>query len=253
MKLALAAALCALAAPLAAQAQTAPAAPLADPARPQADRDRDAARHPAEILAFARVKPGARVGDFFMGGGYWTRLLARAVGPNGHVYGFQPAEFAKTPAIDPAPFAAYPNVTLAQTPAAAVAFAEPLDLIFTFENWHDLYLPRFATPDFGKVTAKRLYDALKPGGVLIVADHVANADPANTAPNTLHRIDPAFARKEIETAGFVFEGELPVLRNPGDDHSRKVFDPEIRGKTDQFVYRFSKPIVVSSHPGHTGQ
>ena len=69
----------------------------------------------------------------------------------------------------------------------------------------------------------------------------ANADPEMLAPDTLHRIDPAAARKEIEAAGFRFEGELPVLRNPADPHTAKVFDPSIRGKTDQFVYKFRKP------------
>jgi predicted methyltransferase len=243
MKLALAAALLALALPVAAQAQTAPVAvALADAKRPQADKDRDAARHPAEILAFVGVKPGDKVGDFFMGGGYWTRILAVTVGPNGHVYGFQPGEFAKPPKPgDPVLADDYANVTVTQTPAAQVTFAEPLDAILTFENWHDLYLPRFPGPDFGAATAKTLFAALKPGGVLLVADHAANADPEMKAPDTLHRIDPAMARKAIESAGFVFEGELPVLRNPADPHTAKVFDPTIRGKTDQFVYKFRKP------------
>ncbi|AJP71058.1 class I SAM-dependent methyltransferase [Sphingomonas hengshuiensis] len=224
-------------------AQTAPsvATALADPARPQADKDRDAARHPAEILAFVGVEPGAKVGDYFMGGGYWTRILAVAVGPKGHVHGFQPAEFARPPKPGDAPLSAvYPNVTIVQTPAADVAFAEPLDAILTFENWHDLHSPRFTTPDFSKVSAKRLYDALKPGGVLLVADHVAAVGTAD-APNTLHRIDPAKARAEIESAGFKFEAALPVLANPADPHTANVFAPEIRGKTDQFVYRFRKP------------
>lgn len=237
-----AAALVALAAP--ALAQTAPTVPsaLADPQRPQADKDRDAARHPAEILAFTGVKPGAKVGDFFMGGGYWTRILAVAVGPKGHVYGFQPSEFARPPKPEDKPLSAlYPNVTIVQTPAAEVAFAEPLDAILTFENWHDLHLPRFTTPDFGRVTAKRLYDALKPGGVLLVGDHVAVNDPEGKAPATIHRIDPAQARAEIESAGFRFEAALPVLANPADPHTANVFDPSIRGKTDQFVYRFRKP------------
>jgi predicted methyltransferase len=247
MKLALSAALFALALPLAAHAQTASpaiAAGLADAKRPQADKDRDTARHPGEILAFTGVKKGDKVGDFFMGSGYWTRILAVTVGPKGHVYGFQPSEFAKTPTVDPEKQAwanTYGNVTLLQTPAPQVAFAEPLDAILTFENWHDLHLPRFPGPNFGATTAKTLFAALKPGGVLLVADHVANADPEMAAPNTLHRIDPAQARKEIEAAGFKFEGKLDVLHNPADDHSLNVFKPEIRGKTDQFVYKFRKP------------
>ncbi len=247
MKLALSAALIALAMPLAAHAQTVPApitASLADPGRPQADTDRDAARHPGEILAFAELQPGDKVGDFFTGSGYWSRIAAKAVGSTGHVYAFQPQEFAKNPTPSEtltALAAANPNVSIIQTAAADASFPEPLDLIFTFENWHDLHLPRFSTPDFGKVTAKKLYDSLKPGGVLIVADHVANADPGFAVADTLHRADPAAVRKEVESAGFVFEGELKVLHNPADDHTLKVFDPSIRGKTDQFVYKFRKP------------
>ncbi|MBX3566164.1 MAG: class I SAM-dependent methyltransferase [Sphingomonas sp.] len=245
MKLLVATALLALATPFAAHAQSAESAitaGLADPSRPEADRARDASRHPAEVLAFAGVKPGDKVGDFVMGGGYWSRIVATAVGPNGHVYGYQPAEFAKYADPNAKPLSdTYANVTVSMVPGADFAFPEPLDIIFTFENWHDLHTPAFATPDFGKVAARKLYDSLKPGGVLIVADHVANADPGMKAPDTLHRIDPAAARADVESAGFVYDGELPVLRNPADDHSLTVFDKAIRGKTDQFVYRFRKP------------
>lgn len=238
------AALLALGTPLA-FAQTVPPAiqaALADSARPATDTERDAARHPGEILAFAGVAPGQKVADFVMGGGYWTRILARAVGDTGHVYGYQPAEFTKGK-LDDAVLAipgTYKDVTLSNTPFAEVAFPEPLDLIVTVQNWHDLHLKRFPA-DLSATVAAKLYAALKPGGVLLVIDHAANADPALTAPDTLHRIDPAAARAEIEKAGFRFEGALPVLHNPADPHTAKVFDPSIRGKTDQFVFKFRKP------------
>lgn len=247
MKLALfsAVALIALSVPAAAQTVSAPIqAALVDPARPQADKDRDAARHPGEILAFAGVKPGDKVADFVMGGGYWTRIMAKTVGVKGKVYGYQPEEFIKFNADygvqQKAVTDAYPNVIGSNVSLAAFSFPEPLDAIVTVQNWHDMHL-KSAPPGFAGVAAKKLYDSLKPGGVLLVVDHVAAADPDFKVPDALHRIDPAAARGEIEKAGFKFEGSLPLLANPADPHTASVFDPSIRGKTDQFVFKFRKP------------
>ena len=243
MKLLVTTALLALAAPLAAGAQTVPApirTALADPARPAADKERDAARHPGEIVSMLKVKPGGKVADFVMGGGYWTRILSPLVGPKGHVYGFQPAEFSKAKPGDPTLADEYKNVSVGVAPFADVSFAEPLDAIVTVQNWHDLHLKQ-SPPGFAASMAKRLYDNLKPGGVLVVVDHVAATDPGFAVPDNLHRIDPAAARAEIESAGFKFDGSLPILANPADPHTAIVFDPAIRGKTDQFVYRFRKP------------
>jgi len=247
MKLVLSAALLALAAPIAAQAQTVPApitTALADAGRPAADKDRDAARHPGEILAFAEVAPGEKVADFIMGGGYWTRILAGVVGPKGKVYAYQPAEFIKFRAAyadeQKAAVEGRANVVPSSDSLLGVAFPEPLDTIVTVQNWHDLHLKAWPAGS-AKAIAKKLYDSLKPGGVLLVIDHVANADPDFALPQTLHRIDPAAARAEIESVGFKFDGELPLLRNPADPHTANVFSPELRGKTDQFIYRFRKP------------
>jgi len=247
MKLLVTTALLALAAPLAAGAQTVPApitAALADSGRPAADRERDAARHPGELLAFAGIKPGDRVADFIMGGGYFTRILAKTVGDKGHVYAYQPAEFIAFRAAyadeQKTAVAGYTNVTPLSDSLATVKFAEPLDAIITVQNWHDLHLKQ-SPPGFAAAMAKRLYDNLKPGGVLLVVDHVAAADPGFAVPDKLHRIDPAAARAEIESAGFKFEASLPILANPADPHTALVFDPSIRGKTDQFAFRFRKP------------
>lgn len=240
-------ALLALAAPLTANAQAvspAIAAALADAGRPQADKDRDVRQHPGEILAFAGIKPGQKVADFLMGGGYWTRILAKAVGDKGHVYAYQAAEFISyRPAYgdeQKAAVAGYANVTPSNGSLATVSFPEPLDAIVTVQNYHDLHLS-FAPPGAAAHIAAGLYAALKPGGVLLVVDHVAETDPDFAVPNKLHRIDPAAARAEIEKAGFKFEGESTLLRNPADPHTALVFDPSIRGKTDQFIYRFRKP------------
>jgi len=236
-----------LGAPIAATAQSvSPAieAALADPARPAADKARDAARKPGEILAFAGIKPGDKVADFIMGGGYFTRVLAGTVGDKGHVYAYQPAEFIAFRADygkeqDEA-VAGRKNVTPSRGKLGEIAFPEPLDAIITVQNYHDLHL-KAAPPGAAAFITKRLYDALKPGGVFLVVDHAAAADPEFKAPETLHRIDPAAARAEIESVGFKFEGELPLLRNPADPHTAIVFDPAIRGKTDQFIYKFRKP------------
>lgn len=219
-------------------------AALADARRPQADRDRDVNRHPGEVLAFARIEPGDRVADIFPGGGYWTRLFAVAVGEQGRVYPtIRPDGVAgeyETPVIAVA--AEYPNAVMARTPYDALAFPEPVDVIFTAQNYHDMHLTAY---NLGRVAEmnRTAFAALAPGGYYIVIDHSAVAGtPVDTdAQTTLHRIDQAAVRREVEAAGFVFDGELDVVRNPEDTRTVNVFDPAIRGRTDQFVMRFRKP------------
>ncbi|MBO9581247.1 MAG: class I SAM-dependent methyltransferase [Sphingobium sp.] len=233
------------AAPLAAQTVT-PAikAALADPGRPAADKARDARSHPGEILAFAGIKPGMKVADFMMGAGYWTHILSPLVGPKGHVYGYQSSEFVKLrPAYgeeQKAAVAAHGNASAVTTPWQEVAFPEPLDAIITVQNYHDLHL-NLSPADNATVTTKRLYEALKPGGLFLVIDHAANSDPGFKAPNSLHRIDPGAARTEIESVGFRYVGSSRLLANPADPKDKLVFDPGIRGKTDQFIFLFRKP------------
>lgn len=232
-----------------AAAKTPPAAvtaALADPTRPQADRDRDAVRMPAEIIAFAGIKPGAKVADFIMGGGYWTRILAGVVGPAGKVYAYQPAEFIGFRAAygteqDEA-VKGRANVVADRQPLATFTVpAGSVDAILTVQNWHDLHLKPMP-PGLGAKVAADLFKALKPGGVLVVVDHVgANAGGAFVDADTLHRGDPAATRKEIEGAGFRFAGESKVYAHADDPKTANVFDPAVRGKTDQFIYKFVKP------------
>lgn len=247
MRYAIAAALllAAAAAPLAAQKVTpAITAALADPSRPAEQRERDAARKSAEILAFAGIKPGQKVADFIMGGGYWTRILSPLVGPKGKLYAYQPAEFIKFRAAygeeQKTAVAGLANTVALSDSFEALIFPEQLDAIVTVQNYHDLFLAPFPQGT-GEAVTRKLYNSLKPGGVLLVVDHVANADPENKAPTALHRIDPAVARREIERAGFRFRGKLDLLRSTADPHSASVFDPAIRGKTDQFIFKFVKP------------
>jgi predicted methyltransferase len=220
-------------------------AALADSRRPAEDTARDAARHAAETLAFARIEPGDRVADIFPGGGYWTRLFAVAVGDEGRVYPtIRPDGVAgeyELPVLAVA--AQYPNATMARTPYDALAYPEPLDVIFTAQNYHDLPIASYNLGDRNAMNASA-FAALKPGGIYVIIDHAAvDGSPVQTEDNdtTLHRIDQATVRREVEAAGFVFDGESQVLRNAADARTVSVFDPSIRGSTDQFMMRFRKP------------
>lgn len=235
-----------LAAPAVLHAADAPAfvtAAVADKARPEADVARDAARKPADMLTFSKVKPGESVADLLPGGGYFTRLFAKAVGPKGHVYAVVPPAGATRPDDGPAKIAAdpaYGNVSLLTFTIAEVSAMAPVDVLWTAQNYHDFHLTRLHldVPGLNKL----LFSKVKPGGYFIVVDHRANAGaPVTETADTLHRIDPAVVKKELEAAGFVFDGEIKVLENPADDHTKVVFDPSVRGHTDQFVYRFKRP------------
>jgi predicted methyltransferase len=221
------------------------AAAAADPGR-SAQAVLDGKRHGPEILAFAGVRTGAKVVDLIPGGGYWTRLFAKAVGPSGHVYGIWPAEYVKVDDDEPGPYRTlvsspgYGNVSFLDEPAAALTTPEKVDLIFTAQNYHD-YLDKFMGPVDPVALNKAAFAALKPGGIYLVIDHVADAGSGHRDTDTLHRIDPASVKAEVLAAGFRYVGESRLLANPADDHSKKVFDPAIRGRTDQFIYRFRKP------------
>ena len=219
-------------------------AALADPARPAADSARDAARHPGEILALANVKPGGKVLDFIIGGGYFTRILSVAVGPTGTVYAYQPAEFIKFQAKYGEDLktvaAAYKNVTPIDASLGGLDLPDGLDAVITVQNYHDLHLKMSPADNAGKIDAE-IFKSLKPGGVFLVVDHAAVDGSGLTAPDSLHRIDIAVVKQEVEAAGFKLVDESSLLRNPADPRTTIVFDPSIRGKTDQFILKFVKP------------
>jgi predicted methyltransferase len=220
------------------------AAALADPQRPAADRERDAVRFPAELLAFAQIEPGEKVGDYIMGGGYWTPILANLVGPRGRVYAVQPDEFiAFRPAYgdeQDAAVAGRANVTPLRGPLAAPPFPEPLDTIITVQNMHDLYLGAMPEGTAPRALAA-LHAALKPGGTLLVVDHSAAPGAGLAAANAVHRMDREAAIAALTAAGFVLEAESDLYARPDDPRTASVFDPSIRGQTDQFVLRLRKP------------
>ena len=223
-------------------------AAVADSTRPATDTARDANRKPAATLAFIGVKPGDRIADYASGAGYFTRLFASVVGPKGHVYASAPAELFTFPNIvkgiaETETWAAkgHPNVTVTFAAALpAAAYPEPLDIFWIGQNYHDLKDPFMGPVDIAAFN-KAVFAALKPGGLYVVLDHVAaKGSPANVT-DTLHRIEPAVVRREVEAAGFVFEAESAILANPQDPHTTGPFDASIQGHTDQFLFKFRKP------------
>jgi predicted methyltransferase len=225
----------------AAPAQPPVAAVLADPARPEADRARDADRKAAELLTFIGVKPGDKVADLYPGSGYFTRIFAKAVGPAGKVYGV----FGKLPKQDGLTNPAFPNITVMAAPWDAFNPPEKLDVIFNSQFYHDFYNPAYGAPGGGQAGVDRvnkaMFEALKPGGIMIIVDHAGRPGTGSTEFDTLHRIEESTAKSGILKAGFVLIDESQVLRNPTDPKTANVFDPAIRGKTDQFVLKFRRP------------
>jgi predicted methyltransferase len=229
--------------PLYANAVTIPsniAAAIADPARPAEDKARDADRKPAECLAFAGVKEGEQVVDFLPGGGYFTRIFSKAVGSNGHVVALLPAGVPDKFTLGAKAVAAdknYSNVTEAEKKVSELPAAS-IDLFWTAQNYHDLKnFPGLDTVAFDKA----VFGALKPGGVYLIIDHSAPAGSGVTDTNTLHRIEQKVVEDEVVSAGFKLEGKSDLLKNPNDPMTAKVFDPSIKGKTDQFILKFRKP------------
>lgn len=235
-----------LAAVVPAQAGDVPAyvaAAVADSARPKDDTDRDADRHPAEIMTLVGVKPGDRVVDVGPGRtGYYTKIMSRIVGTSGKVFMFNPTWVAeKFPvATEGAAIlskAGYANVEGSVQPMDAVKFDAPVDVIFMSQLYHDQIWQKV---DVAKMN-KAIFDALKPGGVFFVIDHTGPGVTTVEQIDKSHRIEPALVRAQVLAAGFKLAAESDLLRNPNDPHTANVFDASIRGKTDQFVFKFVRP------------
>jgi predicted methyltransferase len=225
------------------------AAAIASPDRPKSDVEQDARRKPQQVLEFAGVAPGMHVIDVFSAGGYYTELLARTVGATGQVIAYNNPPYASFAAKGIAERYAGDRLSNVRQVTCTIEALElipaSLDLAIFIMSYHDLYW----RPDDGSWPATdphlllgKLYAALKPGGTVVVQDHVANpgGEPDKVVAD-LHRIDPSVVKRDFAKAGFVFDGESPLLANPGDDHTKLVFDEAIRGKTDRFLFRFRKP------------
>lgn len=235
--------------PAAAAARGAPdfAAAVSAPGRPADQVKLDASRRPAEVLAFEGLKRGDMALDLFAGGGYYTEIMARAVGPAGGVVAWDPANFVNDKSR--AAFAELktraPNTGIFVTPVTALSLpASTFDFVMIHLNYHDFYWEsekyKFPRADPAAIL-RTVYQAVKPGGTVAVIDHVGPAGDTRAIVDKMHRIDPATVKADFEAAGFVLEAQSDMLRNPADDHSKRVFDPSIRGNTDRFVYRFRKP------------
>jgi predicted methyltransferase len=224
-------------------------AAIASPDRPEADRAQDERRKAREFLQFAGIGPGMHVFDAFAASGYYTELLSRIVGPAGAVIAYNNPAYARFAAKGIAARYAdnrLPNVQ--QLTADVDKFELParsLDAAIFVMSYHDLYwrpADGSWTPTDSMQMLRKLHAALKLGGVVVVQDHVA-APGSDTAAvvDKLHRIDPDVVRRDFKAAGFALEAESPMLAHPDDDHTKGVFDPAIRGRTDQFVFKFRRP------------
>jgi len=209
---------------------------LADPTRPAADVARDANRKPAELLKFAGIHPGMRIVELAPGGGYFTRILSSAVGPAGHVYAIVGQA---SPALqDLAQHHA--NLSIVAAAPGDIPVPGPVDVVWTTLNYHDFKNKKLATGDEATAYDAAAFHVLRPGGIYLIVDHEAAPGAGASQTSTLHRIEDTVVRREVEAAGFKLESQSGILRNPADSHTAKVFDPTIRGRTDQFVLKFRK-------------
>jgi predicted methyltransferase len=226
-----------------ASAQSVPppiAAAVADTARPDGDKERDATRKPAEVLAFAGVKPGMVVAELGPGRGYYTRLLAKSVGPTGKVYAITTAAQAARPGgLDAlnALAAAYPNIKIVTVDYATMMLPEKADLFWTTENYHDFH--NGPTADIAALD-KAVFNNLKPGGIFYVEDHSAAPGAGLAATSQFHRMDEAVAKSELTAAGFKLDAEGDLLHNPADNRAASNSESG-HFVSDRFMLRMKRP------------
>lgn len=241
----------AIASPMTGSSEGAIETAMANARRSDADRKRDLTSKPAAVLGFFGVTRGMRVLDLLSGGGYYSEVLSHAVGPEGGVVAhsndiyeeYSGKEIAERYRDD-----RLPNVErLVSNPPDLKLGNEAFDMVLMAMVYHDVYYVSVSDPKHPKIDRdlffEEIHRCLKPGGILAVVDHSAVVGTGEAAAQDLHRIDEAFARRDIEAAGFVFDAESNLLRNPDDDRTMLVFDERIRRKTDRFVYRFKKATV----------
>jgi predicted methyltransferase len=216
------------------------AAIVSSPDRSDADRQTDQRRNPVILLAFTGARPGMRVLDMGAGGGYSTELMARAVGPGGVVYAQDSATLpdrVKERFDERAKKLAMKNVVrvLRDYDDPVPPEARNLDLVTFFFAYHDT---AFMNVDRAKMN-RALFDAVKPGGMLVVADHSAAAGAGVSVAKSLHRIEESVLRREVQAAGFTLDAKGDFLRHPEDPRDAVVFRPKV--PVDEFVLRFVKP------------
>ena len=210
--------------------------------RREEDRARDGNRKPYETMRFFGIAPGLKVAELLTAGGYYAELLARAVGPGGHVYAqnnsYVSQKFAEPELSERLQQPDLGNVTHLVSELEDPKLPEgELDVVLLILGYHDTYWMR---TDRAAMNAA-VFAALKPGGVFGVIDHHSAPGARATQVVNLHRIDEKLVKREILDAGFQLDDESDLLRNADDDHTKTVFDRQVRGKTDQFMLRFRKP------------
>ncbi len=221
---------------------------VANSARNDADRERDAGRKPAQVLDFMHIEPGMTILDLFSGGGYYSEILSYVVGENGSVVAhsneayltFVGDEFNARHADGRLPNV---DVLIAENNELELS-ADQFDAILLILAYHDIFYvaPQQGWPKIdGEKLLAELFKGLKPGGIVGIVDHFAEAGAPRETGGTVHRIDPGIVIADMQAAGFTLDAKSDLLRNMNDDYSKIVFDPELRGKTDRFVLRFVKP------------
>lgn len=225
---------------------------LANPDRSESDRGQDEARQPVHLLGFLGLEQGDRVFDFGAAGGYYSELIARAVGSDGFVMAHNPPRFIGSfnmrEGLDARGYGQrLPNAVSYERETDEINFIQnSIDFALFNMIFHDLWFVAdgWEAPVSSNPGAffSRLFEGMKPGGIVGIVDHVGleGSDPAEETQRA-HRVDPAIIRALMTDAGFVLDGVGDFLRNPEDDHQMNVFNPEIRGQTDRVVYRFRKP------------
>jgi predicted methyltransferase len=215
---------------------------VADPARPAGYKAADEFRKPAETLAFAGVRPGMVVGEFYPAGGYFTRMLSDVAGPDGRIYAIENKGWNDSVRDDRAMLAEgkWKNVSLDVQPFGTVNFPKPLDLAWVTQNYHDLKIAQYGNVDTVAFD-RAVYAALKPGGIFFILDHQGwpGMTPADIAK--VHRVDKAQVIREVTSAGFQLAAEGAFLHQASDDHHLPIFDKKVRGHTDQYALKFVKP------------
>ncbi len=222
-------------------------AAVADAGRPAADTARDENRKPADMLAFAGIGPGKVVVDMLPGGGYFTRIFAKAVEPGGRVYAYFGSQYdarLKTQNKDPDNQfadlkAIYKNLGVIHGPLPQFVTPQAVDVVWTSQNYHDMHNKQYAM-DVNEVN-KAIYKSLKPGGYYVIIDHKAADSAGDDVTEALHRIKESTVKQEVEAAGFKLVAESKDLNYSSDDGTKRVFEADVKGKTNQFMLKFQKP------------
>lgn len=218
--------------------------------RPEDDVERDELRHPAAVLEFTGLMPGDTLVEMEAGGGYFTEVFSNYLGPDGRLYMQNPAAFdaflgdsltTRLEGLD--------NVEYLKTDFDALGLEDAsVDVVTWFQGPHELWY----TPDSGaslvtdpEASFPEIMRVLKPGGTFVVIDHTAPAGAPASSGGDTHRIDPQIVRDMATEAGFVLVSESELFDNPDDDLDVNVFDPSVRGKTDQFLMKFAKPAAAA--------